>query len=168
MVVSDAFNRAVRFVLDHEGGYDNDPDDPGGETKFGIDARSHPGVDIRNLTESDAVEIYRRTYWAAIRGDDLPYPLSLVVMDAAVNCGISWSSKTLQRIVKSTPDGIIGAQTLAAIAMSPLPIMEICRLHLIARRDRYTALIATNPKLKKYLAGWMRRVVDLVFMIMEG
>jgi len=60
--MSDNFERCIAFVLRHEGGYVNDPRDPGGETKYGISKRAYPGLDIKNLTEEQAKEIYRQDY----------------------------------------------------------------------------------------------------------
>jgi lysozyme family protein len=57
------FERALAFTLRWEGGLSQDPDDPGGTTKYGISARAHPEVDVRNLTLEDAKEIYRKEYW---------------------------------------------------------------------------------------------------------
>ena len=58
-----SFDEIIDIVLEHEGGYVNDPDDPGGETNFGIAKRSHPDVDIANLTKAGAKEIYKAEYW---------------------------------------------------------------------------------------------------------
>ena len=57
------FDEIIEVVLEHEGGYVNDPKDPGGETNFGIAKRSHPDVDIKNLTKESAKEIYKEVYW---------------------------------------------------------------------------------------------------------
>ena len=57
------FDDIIKVVLKHEGWYVNDPVDPGGETNFGIAKRSHPDVDIKNLTEEGAKEIYYQDYW---------------------------------------------------------------------------------------------------------
>ena len=57
------FDDIIKVVLKHEGGYVNDPKDPGGETNFGIAKRSHPDVDIENLTEDEAKDIYKEHYW---------------------------------------------------------------------------------------------------------
>src|SRR6266700_2325053 len=64
---SPEFIIAVKVVLVDEGGYSNDPDDPGGETNYGIDKRSHPDVDIKNLTEAQAIDIYYTDYWQKYR-----------------------------------------------------------------------------------------------------
>lgn len=86
-----AFDICFRFVVrpDIEGGYSNDPDDPGKETKYGISKRAHPNVDIKNLTLDGAKKIYHDEYWlpcdcAAIR----PRPAKLMVFDCAVNQGV--------------------------------------------------------------------------------
>lgn len=79
---------AIAFVLQWEGGYVNNPADPGGETRFGIAKRSHPNVDIANLTPAQAIEIYRAEYWTPIVGDSLPAGVDLFALDTAVNCGV--------------------------------------------------------------------------------
>ena len=90
------FAVAVGFVLAHEGGYINDPADPGGETKYGISKRAYPRVDIKNLTKAQARDIYYRDYWKRVDGDNLPAGLDLAVFDTAVNCGVSVARSFLQ------------------------------------------------------------------------
>lgn len=112
------YNNAVQvisMVLKHEGGYVNHPSDPGGETKYGISKRAYPSLDIASLTEEQAVHIYVSDYWKKIKGDQLPSGVDCVVMDTAVNSGISRATKWLQRMVGATPDGVIGPMTLAAV-----------------------------------------------------
>ena len=77
----------VDRVLSHEGGYVNDPNDPGGETKWGISKRSYPHLDIAALTLEDAQEIYRRDYWYALNLNAQPWPKALCLFDCAVNMG---------------------------------------------------------------------------------
>jgi len=79
------FESAVAFVLEREGGYVNDPADPGGETKYGISKRKFPGEDIKNLTVEQAKELYYKHYWLEFHCDTLPWPMSLLVFDTAVN-----------------------------------------------------------------------------------
>lgn len=73
----------------------NDPEDPGGETKYGISKRAYPRLDIKNLTLEDASAIYKRDYWNAAGCDDLDDSLALVVFDTAVNCGVGRAKKWL-------------------------------------------------------------------------
>lgn len=82
------FDRVMEFILGWEGGYVNNPADPGGETNWGITKRSYPDLDIRNLTRDQALEIYRRDYWTPSGADALPWPACLYVMDTAVLHGV--------------------------------------------------------------------------------
>ena len=70
--MADRFPAFINRILGHEGGYVNDPQDPGGETNWGISKRSYPGEDIKNLTLDQAAAIYRRDYWDMARAGDLP------------------------------------------------------------------------------------------------
>ncbi|MBP8216061.1 MAG: glycoside hydrolase family 108 protein [Thauera sp.] len=108
------FAACLDEVLRHEGGYVNHPSDPGGETNMGISRRSYPGEDIRGMTRDRAGEIYRRDFWDAVQGDDLPAGLDLVAFDAAVNSGVSRGAKWLQQAVGVTADGVIGPKTALA------------------------------------------------------
>ncbi len=87
MLLADKFRLALAFVLEHEGGYVNDPADPGGETKYGISKRSYPSIDIKKLTAEQAGQIYRTDFWDRCHCDGYDYPLALAVFDSAVNCG---------------------------------------------------------------------------------
>jgi len=89
------FELAVEFILEKEGGYVNDPDDPGGETKFGISKRAFPRINISDLTESHAKELYHQYYWQPMRCNELPDRLRLPVFDCAVNQGIRRATKFL-------------------------------------------------------------------------
>lgn len=108
------FDQAFERLLGHEGGYENDPRDPGGETNWGISKRAYPTVDIKALTQDGAKAIYRRDYWAPAHADELPDTVRFDVFDAAVNHGVSQSAKWLQRACGANPDGVIGAATVAA------------------------------------------------------
>lgn len=108
------FDIAVRAVLAHEGGYVNDPHDPGGETKFGICRRSYPNVEIATLELDDAVAIYRRDFWDRIHGDELPADLAFFLLDTAVNLGVVQAVRYLQRAANVQVDGIMGPATILA------------------------------------------------------
>jgi len=90
------FNSCVTLTLWLEGGYVNNPNDPGGETKYGISKRAHPNVDIANLTLDEAKEIYLDEYWMPSGCENLPTPLDLCVFDAAVNSGITRAAQWLK------------------------------------------------------------------------
>ena len=154
--MNSSFKPAVERVLRAEGGYVNDPADPGGETKFGISKAAYPALDIAALTEDDARLIYRRDYWEACRCDLLPAPLDWLVFDAAVNQGVQAAGKMLQGAVGVAVDGKIGPATVAAAkhadAEAPARFMTL-------RAMRY----ASSPGWVRYGAGWVKRL----FMTMQ-
>ena len=160
MMPASTFDRAFAAVVGEEGGYVNDPRDPGGETRYGISKRAHPGVNIGALTLAGAKAIYRQDYWDRVQGDALPPPLALIVFDLAVNAGVRPAATMLQRVLGVTADGSIGAQTLAAIE---------------ARHGQGGAMLVdllTNEMLFKaalptwgiYGRGWMRRAMRMAMV----
>lgn len=149
-----AFDRAFAFVMRAEGGatITNDPDDPGGLTKWGISKRSHPDVDIEALTEDQAREIYRQGYWLKAGCAQLPEPIAFAVFDCAVNQGPAWAIRLLQRAVRVEDDGVLGARTLGAISARSVDyvLVRYCE----ERWDRYRF----HPKFGKFGRGWTFRL----------
>jgi lysozyme family protein len=115
------FNTAFERLIGHEGGYVNDPRDPGGETKFGISKRSYPAEDIAGMTLERAKRIYLRDYWGPVGCDAVPDAIRFDLFDMAVNSGVKPAIKTLQRAAGEVVDGILGPRTLAASASMPGP-----------------------------------------------
>lgn len=151
------FDQAFDRLLGHEGGYVNDPRDPGGETNWGITiavarAEGYKGA-MRDLPRDTAKSIYRARYWAAVRADELPDSVRFDVFDAAVNHGVSQAAKWLQRAVGTTPDGVIGAVTVAATRTAG-PLLGA---KFNAIRLRFYTDLATWPVHGK---GWARRVAS--------
>ena len=153
--VNSIFDECVDFVLlDRiEGGYVNDPRDPGGETNFGISKRSYPKVNMKTLTREGAVEIYKRDYWDAAGCDDLPSKVALVVFDCAVNQGVGIARRLLQKALGVRSDGVIGPKTLAAVKKADEQELMIGILGWRLRRYAFTANAAT------YMRGWSNRVI---------
>lgn len=110
-----AMNEAIDLILEHEGGYVNDPDDPGGETNFGISKRAYPKLDIANLTKEEARKIYASDYYLKAGCERLPVGVDVSVFDMAVNAGIKRALKLLQKAVGVAQDGIVGPITMAAV-----------------------------------------------------
>ena len=131
------FEKAIAFVLKAEGGYVNDPKDSGGETKYGISKKNFPRIDIKNLTPEQAEEIYKKDFWEkyAINKfeDDA---LALVYFDAAVNMGPGRAKSLLEASGSDARD------------------------FLLKRIGYYTAITRKNSNLKKFLPGWINRVMD--------
>ena len=153
------FYQEITKVIGREGGYVNDPDDPGGETKYGISKKAYPKVDIKNLTLDDAVEIYKDEYWLPAKVERLPDKLQGQYFDMVVNQGIAKSVKILQRACngknkdKIEVDGKIGPNTIKAARK-----LESDRLRAY-RIMEYSRLAMTRPKLEKYYYGWFRRAL---------
>lgn len=157
------FANALRLLLEHEGGYVNHPDDPGGVTNLGVtkevweEWRGRPVTDkeMRSLTPEIVAPMYKRKYWDKIAGDHLPAGLDLAVFDFAVNSGPGRAAKVLQRILGVTPDGDIGPQTLMAVGS--MPLKKVLNDYNAARMSFLMAL----PAWDTFGKGWGRRVAEV-------
>jgi lysozyme family protein len=155
------FEHAVSFVLSHEGGYSDDADDDGGETKFGISKRSYPDIDINALTVEQAKAIYKRDFWEPQLYKDIKdVNLATKVFDLAVNMGSNWAHRLVQRALRATgqdilEDGILGPMTLAAINKADLT--DLLAALKSEAAGYYRTLAATKPKRAKFLKGWLKR-----------
>jgi len=157
------WNACLAFVLAAEGGYVDDPMDPGGATNLGItlDVLSqwrHSAVtkdDVKNLGRDEAAAIYRTNYWNASRCSDLPAGVDLMVFDASVNTGNGRSAKFLQEALGVAVDGSIGPLTLAAANSKPAAgvIDDLAQLRL--------AFYQSLPTYHRFGAGWTARVAQV-------
>jgi lysozyme family protein len=154
---------AIRKILEHEGGYVNLPDDPGGATNKGITIatfrryikRDGTIADLKALTTQQAVDVYKAQYWDKVRADDLPSGVDYTVADFAVNSGPSRAAKYLQAALGVTQDGAIGPQTIAAAqAASAKPLINIINSNRLAFMKR----IRGGKLWKTFGRGWQRRV----------
>ena len=148
------FDKAFERLIGHEGGYVNDPRDPGGETKFGISKRSYPAEDIKALTLERAKAIYRRDFWGVAGCDAVPDAMKFDLFDMAVNSGPVTAIKTLQRSAGVTPDGLLGPITLQALNSTPAP-------RLVARFNGHRLDFMTDLKTWPVFGkGWAKRVAS--------
>lgn len=110
-----SFDKAFSIILELEGGYSDDANDPGGKTKYGITesvARKNGYLgEMRDLSLQFAQAVYKMRYWEAAGCDYYPWPLSLYVFDSAVNQGVEPAKKMLQRALSTVQDGVIGQAT---------------------------------------------------------
>ena len=154
------FDDIIEVVLHHEGGYVNDPDDPGGETNFGIAKRSHPDVDIKNLTKDGAKEIYYQDYWIKNRVTQMPEDLKHIYFDMCVNQGRGRAVKILQRSANAkgadlVVDGGLGPKTISALNGVELDRVRAYRI------KYYADLVTRKPDLEKFYFGWFRRGLEV-------
>lgn len=160
------FYKAVGRTLEFEGGYINDPDDPGGETNFGISKRAHPEVDIKNLTRLAAQNIYKSEYWNPIKAYNFLDRYQLLVesvFDFAVNAGVRRASKYLQaatndlRAQRIEVDGYIGWVTIGAVHQ--IDAVKMANYYNLLRLKYYRKL-SRNRIRRKFLYSWIVRLTD--------
>lgn len=165
----DNFEQALSAVLKHEGGYVDHPKDPGGATNLGITigvlsdwlGRTATKAEVKALTVEKAAPIYRKRYWDAVKGDDLPSGVDYAVFDFAVNSGPARAAIFLQIIVKAAPDGKIGPLTLKAVQADDAKelINDLCD-----ERVAFLKRLSTFPTFGK---GWMSRVAGVRKLALE-
>ena len=157
------YDSALKRVLAHEGGYTNNPADPGGPTNYGItiaDYRHYvkphaTAADVKAMPLEDAKRIYKARYWDALSCDNLPSGVDYAIFDYGVNSGIRRSAKVLQRIVGVSADGQIGPNTIAAVnTRNPSDLINsIC--------DERLAFLKGLRTWSVFGRGWGRRVSDV-------
>jgi lysozyme family protein len=151
---------AGEWILEAEGGYVDDPHDPGGETNFGISSRAYPLVDIKGLTPRDALVIYRRDYWQRLGLEFVPAVLAIATFDGAVNCGPETAIRLLQATLGVYRDGSVGPDTIRAakaLSLTPTTTAEVLTDYMARRADYYARLMNRD----KYMHGWFRRLFRL-------
>ena len=167
---SDKFRRCIGFVLHEEGGFVDDPKDPGGSTKYGISMRSHrtdigdldhdgdiDADDVQMLTVDQAIQIYHDEYWLAVHGEELPTALALAMLDTAVNCGITRAIKLLQASCAAPVDGVFGPDTLRRATKAPMT----CEI-LVSRREKFYRGL---PTFARFGNGWAARLSRLAITV---
>jgi lysozyme family protein len=156
----DNFEHSLDLVLKSEGGYVDNPKDPGGVTNLGVTATTwanwtkHMVTEkiMRSLTKEDVEPLYKRKYWDACNCDDIPVGLDYLVFDFAVNAGPGRSAKLLQRALGLPEDGIIGAQTIQSIDISD-------KNDLISRFSNVKiSYYESLPTFETFGKGWVARV----------
>jgi lysozyme family protein len=155
-----SFAGCLPIILASEGGFVNDPQDPGGATNLGVTLNTlsgwlgHPATvaDVRALTAADVSPIYQADYWNAAHCGDCPAGVDLMVFDEAVNQGVGRAIRTLQTVVGVTADGAFGPATRAAVqAADPATVVDA----IAANRDAFYHSLPTFPR---FGHGWLDRV----------
>lgn len=154
------FDAAFDLLLKHEGGFSDHAADPGGKTRYGVVEAVAREVgyrgDMRDLPLDLAKRIYKERYWDAVKAEQLPPAIRMVVFDAAVNSGPGQSAKWLQRALGVKDDGAIGPQTIAAAnAGNP----DALRMRVLGQRLKFMAGLAHWPAFSR---GWANRIASLM------
>jgi len=157
------WQKSFELMLKSEGGYVNNPADPGGMTNLGVTkatwenwvGRASDEAEMRSLTPEKVEPLYKKKFFDAVRGDELPVGLDYLLFDFAVNAGAGRSIKTLQSAIGVTPDGGFGPMTMAAVqAIDPKELIERFSQ---AKEDFYRSL----PTFATFGRGWLNRVADV-------
>lgn len=164
------FDPAFESLIRNEGGYKlhQVAGDRGGMTYAGISRVMNPQwpgwafIDRGEIPPSQLVrDFYRAGYWEPIRGDDLPQDVSRSIFDFAVNSGApgrpTVAIKLAQAVVGTTPDGVLGPKTLAALqALDP---QFFKAAYALARIARYRDIVTRDRTQQKFLLGWINRTL---------
>jgi lysozyme family protein len=154
------FDKSLTLVLVHEGGWADNPRDPGGATMKGVTlavfqryyGAKRSKADLRAITDEQLKHIYKTGYWDKCKCDDLPLGVDYGVFDAAVNSGPGRAARWLQAAVGAAVDGGIGAHTLELVAAkAPSAIIN----DMLDRRLRFLRGLGTWSTFGR---GWSRRV----------
>lgn len=163
--MDERFKSIVENILLYEGGYINNPSDPGGETNFGISKRSYPMLDIKNITREDAIDIYYSDYYLINNIDAVcDYDIATKLMNMFVNMGAKNAQKIMCRSLRAcdfqcdenTPD----ISKLISV-INDMTKQNRNREILVALRSEmagyYRSLAGEKPTLKTFLKGWLKR-----------
>lgn len=167
MASDERFQRCLTAVLQHEGGYVDHPNDPGGATNMGITRKTlarwrkispwtHlPKSSVALLKRDEAALIYRANYWNPSKAGDMPAGVDLALFDFAVNSGPDRAVRTLQAALGVAADGEVGPVTLAALRAADLArlVNDVC--------DRRLAFLNGLSTFAVFGRGWTRRVGDI-------
>lgn len=157
--MKDNFDKSLKLVLTHEGGWFDHPKDPGGATMKGIIIKVYEKFkgrpvtkdELRNITDEEVRTIYKQNYWDKMKCDDLPYGVDHIVFDAAVNTGLRQCTLFLQRSVETADDGILGPKTLkAAQETDPRKLIVRFSIH----KENFYKSLKTFPHFGR---GWLNR-----------
>ena len=157
------FDKCFELMLGHEGGYVNNPSDPGGRTNLGVTQRawetylnrSVTEIEMRGLTPETVKPFYKLNYWDKIKGDQLPAGVDYAAFDLAVNSGVGRAARYLQQIAGTLSDGVIGPKSIEAIkSCDPKQAIEaICDMRL--------DFLKPLPTFVTFGKGWNRRVAEV-------
>lgn len=178
------FDAAIRLILMHEGGWVDNPNDPGGATNFGISLRflaDHPhegdfdgdgdvdAEDIKNMSIKDATKVYKQFWWDKYNYGSIPdQTIATKVFDFSVNMGASRAHKILQQALnaafglKLTVDGVLGPASytiLAAVADGDE--QKLITAYCDQAWAFYQELMVNNPKLAVFKNGWKNRAYSI-------
>lgn len=165
-------DRALDYLLEEEGGWSNHKSDRGGATMYGVTQgtyeawrkkKKRPLQSVRKITKEEAAELYREEYWVAASCDKLPWPISYLVFDAAVNSGPSRGLAWCQAGLGVKPDGKFGPNTQAVAQRVVDEGNGTALLAIVDARVVFLSrLIQRDQSQTAFLLGWWRRTLRVL------
>lgn len=171
------FNKAFQLMIAHEGGYVNDPDDPGGETYKGVARKIYSKwdgwtkIDILKTQagfpatldkdeelQQDIARFYEVTFWDKMNGDQLTnQEVANSIFDFGVNAGMGTSVSLAQMVVGADSDGVIGPKSVENI--NNFDPEHFIAAFTVAKIARYVNIVKKRPTSRKYFYGWILRAL---------
>jgi type VI secretion system secreted protein VgrG len=184
------FQKALGFLLQEEGGFNNVSGDSGGATNHGISLRllqsianlngtgefnlddlDHDGdidiLDIKAMTPENTGRIFKKYFWDKFPMAEIPAQIAYALFDVAINSGHKTAAILLQRAIGIQSDGIIGKQTLYMLKLIDTQTSAIANRMISLRRRQYNNYVKNNPALAKFLTGWLNRMDKVTQNIYE-
>lgn len=150
------FELAVLKTLAHEGGFVNDPADPGGATNFGITQADMPGQDMKTLAQAQAITYYQQHYWKQNFSQITDQAVAEKIFDSGVLFGVGEAVKLLQEVMQIAVDGAFGPETLQHVnSKQPAALLTAYKARLVTHA---LGVGAVKPQLRKFVGGWIARV----------
>jgi lysozyme family protein len=149
------FVEAVTLTLKHEGGYVDNPSDPGGATNMGIEQRDLPNIPIRTLTVAQATSYYEEHYWKPLYADITSSPVCDKLFDWGVLFGVGTAVEVLQQVLDVKVDGDFGQITLDAVNAAADDLLAFYKEAMMVHAK---TVVARNPSLSVFLIGWLNRI----------
>ena len=147
------------YIIPNEGGYNNDPDDTGGETNMGIAQKYHPNEDIKGMTRERANAIYYRDYYNWNGLNKLPYPIRGFVVDYGLPTNPQYALKTVHNVLGIPQDAkIIGPTTLGIFEnYTDEDYNDFLEKYRAEMKNHFNEIAQRNPQKRKFLRGWLNR-----------
>lgn len=163
-----SFGPAVELVFRHEGGFVNNPSDPGGATKYGItlavlaEWRKKPCTadDVLKMPDTEAKDIYKAKYWNAVQGDSIQNQnIANWCFDMAVLRGVDGACKTMQAALGVAQDGAVGSKTILALNQANAAMFLNVFRSLCVKK--FVVIAQARPASLQFLPGWVRRAEEM-------
>lgn len=155
------FQIAVQKTLVNEGGFVDDPNDPGKATNFGITQADMPGVNMKDITQAQAIAYYAENYWKTLYAQIENQDVANKLFDMGVLFGVGEAVKVLQIVLATSvpaiePDADFGPETLAAT--NEVDANSLLQAYKTAMVTYMLRIVVNKPVLREFTSGWGKRI----------